>query len=125
MQQSTEGSIIITSLVETQRYFFFEVIRNRKRQRLVLSKENQSFFQVDFYDRFLNAPVIKNDLDIGPNFWPDFSIQGKVLIKILYAEEIQGWRDSLKNKPRNPLVNKLHSITAEDNPVIMFVRTKS
>ena len=124
MSVTEKGTLLLTSLCESKNHFFLELVENRVRQRLLFNKASKSFTRLLGRDKLAHAPVLINDLDLGPDIWPDFVLNGKVMVKILYADELLLWNKALNQENRRCDITELKNITSEDNPVIMFINLK-
>jgi len=115
---------VMYNFVESKNHFFIESIFNGRRNFLIYNKQNDKFQQSILSDDLLPY-AIENDIDFGPPFWPNKSIQDKLLMFISAERMIKYYRESSEDSEidyqNNNLRQKISNIKIQDNPIIMSI----
>jgi len=124
LSQSTTNEVrVLTSFAETTDYFFFEVVEDRTLNRYIFDKSLKSFIRLASPNEHSQIPKIENDFDSGPDFWSTTAIDDSILVSVLYPEEfVDSIGDQSRNNTLKGQMNFPGRITAESNPVLMFIK---
>jgi hypothetical protein len=115
----------ILKFIESKRLVFIELAINRRMKHIVASKSSGKSYSI------LNNTInFENDIDYGPNFWPDGILNDGRLYGIL---DINSLKESMshnlangKDKFSESYFGKLLAVSSiDDNPIIMIVTLKT
>jgi hypothetical protein len=113
--ETTVDYILPWQIMETDKYLFVNMLRNRKGLKPYLyDKDKHKFSSVTTVDS-RDSDGFVNDLDNGPVFYPHYKIRDKQLCMILSPAHI------LKLKEQSLLPDMFSEINEDSNPVIAIV----
>lgn len=116
-----DNGLVLTSFVETGKYFFWEVIDNSERKRFVTDKSSNKTFLLKYDNKDY---LIPNDLDNGPGFWPHTVFNSSMVIGIINSSSLlTATADS--TVIMNQVLDSISRVIDEfDNPILMKITLK-
>ncbi|MDY3069170.1 MAG: 6-bladed beta-propeller [Parabacteroides sp.] len=125
-----DGDITLVDLFESPRFYYYRYYKDGEYYLQRLSKSDgsvlsqkvpESYKEATFSIPSQNALGIKNDIDGGVPFWPEFYIDSKTRAQIVTYDIIQSLKESndVKDLPK-----ELANLGEYDNPVIVLYTFK-
>jgi hypothetical protein len=116
-----QGGMVIASVFESTSFFIFSIIQGGKIKKLFYDKNSS---------RMTDLPMkwqigLINDLDLGPRFLPEYSVNDSVLCEVIESYELQMYMRESQGRvgTKDPILLKALDDPGS-NPIIMLVNLK-